>query len=521
MKEFSSDAPLKGTTIETDIPDDTAESCRRKYNSLREAQKLHKLNDINYRLEILNKLLLLWDKYADEVALSNYLDLGITEAGNTISNYCIVRNEILCAIENLKCWVKPRYVDVPSFLATSSCYVKPEPYGLVLIFSAWNCNFLTLLVPLVQAIAAGNCVIAKPASTAKETCKVCRKILNELPHDVVYGCSGKPDVYTELLSQRWDLIIFTGSAAKGKIIAQHAAPNLTPTILELGGQNPVIVEKSANLKLSAWNIIYGRLMFTGQACIAPEYIMVDRNIKDKLIEELKNTFDYFYTKNPEKSPEIGIIVNNTHAKRIKDLIDNPGEGAKLIYGDLSKINLEKRFIPPFLFEFDNFDQMKKSNLAAAEIFGPVLYLCPYDKIEEAVDYMNNREKPLSGYLFTKDNKIKEYVRDNTTSGCLDINDTLLHFSSPFLPFGGVGHSGMSSYHGKWGFDNMSHLKPVLDQANLLLSFRYPPYSKTTIKLLRFIMPFRYSRRKVIKFLMALVFIILFFVFVVPCLLKYK
>ena len=517
MKESSSDVPLKEerATIETDIPLDTAESCRRKYNSLREAQKLHKLNDINYRLEILKKLLYLWDKYADEVATSNYLDLGITESGNTMTNYCLVRSEILHAIKNLKSWVKPRYVDTPIFLATSSCYVKPEPYGLVLIFSAWNCNFLTLLIPLVQAIAAGNCVIAKPASTAKETCKVCLKILNELPHDVVYGCAGKPDVYTELLSQRWDLIIFTGSAAKGKIIAEKAAPNLTPTILELGGQNPVIVEKSADIKLTAYNIVYGRHMFTGQACIAPEYIMVDREVKDKLIVELKKTFETFYTKNPETSPELGIMVNRHYAERIKGIIENPGEGAELLYGEISKIDLEKRFIPPFLFGFNNFEQMRKSKLAEAEIFGPVLYLCPYDKIEEAIDYMNSREKPLSGYLFTKDNKVKEYVRDNTTSGCLDINDTLVHFSSPFLPFGGVGNSGMSSYHGKWGFDNMSHLKPVVDQASLLLTFRYPPYSKSMIKLLKFILPFQHSRNQIIKCLLFLIFLILFIIFVLP------
>ena len=476
MKEPSDKTSLKPTTIETDIPMDTAESCRRKYNSLKEAQKLHKLNDINYRLEILNKLLYLWDKYSEEVSLSNYLDLGITESGNTISNYCIVKSEIIHAINNLKNWVKPRYVDVPLFLSTSNCYVKPEPYGLVLIFSAWNCNFLTLLIPLIQAISAGNCVIAKPASTAKETCKVCLKILNELPHDVVYGCAGKPEVYTELLNQKWDLIIFTGSAAKGKIIAQAAAPNLTPTILELGGQNPVIVEKSADLKLAAYNIVYGRHMFTGQACIAPEYIMVDKTIKDKLIIELKKTFETFYTKNPENSPELGIMVNNNYAERIKGLIENPGTGAKLLYGDISKINLEKRFIPPFLFEFD---------------------------------------KPLSGYLFTKDNNIKEYVRDNTTSGCLDINDTLVHFSSPYLPFGGVGNSGMSSYHGKWGFDNMSHLKPIVDQSSLLLSFRYPPYSKSALKLLKFVIPFKYNRNQLIKFFMYLILLILFLIFILP------
>ena len=201
MKESPSTEPLKSNTIETDIQMDSAESCRRKYNSLREAQKLHRLNDINYRLEILQKLLFLWDKYSDEIALSNKLDLGISEANNIITNYCIVKGEIIHAIKNLKSWVKPRYVDTPLFLSTSSCYVKPEPYGLALIFSAWNCNFLTLLIPLVQAIAAGNLVIAKPASTAPETCKVCLKILNELPHDVVYGCAGKPEVYTELLKQ--------------------------------------------------------------------------------------------------------------------------------------------------------------------------------------------------------------------------------------------------------------------------------------------------------------------------------
>ena len=521
MKEFSSEMPLNQNTIETDIPMDNAESCRRKYNSLREAQKLHKLNDINYRLEILKKLLYLWDKYSEEIKLSNYLDLGITEHVNILTNYCLIRSEIVFAIKNLKSWVKIRRVDTSLFLSTAKCYIKPEPYGLALIFSAWNCNFLTLIVPLVQAIAAGNLVIAKPASTAPETCKVCLKILNELPHDVVYGCAGKPEVYTELLKQRWDLIVFTGSASKGKIIAAAAAPNLTPTILELGGQNPVIVEKSADLKLTAHNIIYGRHLFTGQACIAPEYIMVDKTIKDKLIIELKNAFDSFFTKNPEKSPDFGIIVNNYHAERIKKLVENPGNGAQLLYGDISKINIDKKFIPPFLFGFDNFEKMGKSELAAAEIFGPVLYLCPYDKIEEAVDYINNREKPLSAYLFTRDSKVKEYVRDNTSSGALDINDTLVHFSNPFLPFGGVGNSGMSSYHGKWGFDNMSHLKPVVDQASIFIPIRYPPFTNKIINLLKFIFLFPYSRGQLIRFLIYIILIIIFICYLLPYLLGKK
>ena len=210
-----------------------------------------------------------------------------------------------------------------------------------------------------------------------------------------------------------------------------------------------------------------------------------------------------------------IVRVSTEDPWVKRTAGIPGQGAELLYGDLSKINLEKRFIPPFLFGFDNFEQMGKSNLAAAEIFGPVLYLCPYDKIEEAIDYMNNREKPLSGYLFTRDNKVKEYVRDNTSSGCLDINDTLVHFSSPYLPFGGVGNSGMSAYHGKWGFDNMSHLKPVVDQASFLLSLRYPPYSKSALRLLKAVIPCKYNRRQVIRCLLALILIIIFLVCVLP------
>ena len=190
-----------------------------------------------------------------------------------------------------------------------------------------------------------------------------------------------------------------------------------------------------------------------------------------------------------------------------------------MYGDISKINVDKKFIPPFLFGFDSLEQMEKSQLASAEIFGPVLYICPYDKIDEAVDYINNREKPLSAYLFTRDSKIKEYVRDNTSSGALDINDTLVHFSSPYLPFGGVGHSGMSSYHGKWGFDNMSHLKPVVDQPNLFFPIRYPPFSNKTIKFLNMFISFPYSRRQLIRFVIFIIFAILFIFYLLPIFLR--
>jgi len=510
--------PLKEKEqIQFDIPMDNPESCMRKYKSLREAQKLHRLNDINYRLEILKKIQFLWDKYAKDVELSNYLDLGITELNNVLTNYCLVRSEIDFAINNLKSWTKPRSMDTPISLSTTSSYIQPEPYGLVLIFSAWNCNFLTLIIPLVQAIAAGNLVIAKPSLMSPETSKVCLKILNELPHDIVYGIGGEPEpeIYSELLKYRWDLIVFTGSSAKGKIIAKAAAEFLTPTILELGGQNPAIVEKSANITSTANNLLYGRHTVTGQACVAPEYIFVERSIKEKLIEELKKTFDKHFTKNPETSPELGKIITDHHTKRLKNLVENPGPGATLLYGDLSKINLEKKFIPPFLFGFDSIDTMAKSALAQGEIFGPILYLCPYDKIEDVVDYINQREKPLAEYLFTNNKTIKNYVKDNTSSGALVFNDCLIHFSSPFLPFGGVGNSGMNAYHGKWGFDNMSHLKPVVDQTSFYIPMRYPPFGVTQVKLMQFLLTFRYSTRQVLKFSCFIAVMILFICFCLP------
>ena len=249
--------------------------------------------------------------------------------------------------------------------------------------------------------------------------------------------------------------------------------------------------------------------------------MVDRNIKDKLIIELKKVYEKFFTKNPENCSAFGRIVNDVHAKRIKNIIENPGQEAQLLYGDISKINIDKKFIPPFLFGFDSLEQMGKSQLASSEIFGPVLYICPYDKIEEAVDYINNREKPLSAYLFTKDKKIKQFVRDNTSSGALDINETLLHFTSKFLPFGGVGNSGMGHYHGKWGFDNMSHLKPVLDQSSLLIPLRYPPFDSSKIKISKFLFKISYGRGQVIRFVFFIILIFIAIFYLSPLLLGKK
>ena len=511
---MTSSSPLSSEdSIQCNIKYDTTESCKRKYNILKEAQKENKMKNINYRLEILKKLLTIWDKYESEVNKSNFLDLGQSETSSNISTFSIVRTEINHAINNLYNWVKPIKCDTPIFIGYADSYVIPEPFGLVLIFSAWNCNFLTLIIPLIQAIAAGNLCLCKPASMSPETCKVCMMILNELPNDVVQCCAGKSEVYTQLLKLRYDLIVFTGSAEKGKIIAQAAAPFLTPTILELGGQNPVIIDKSANIELAAKNILFGRHIFDGQACIAPEYIMCDRTIYSKFVAEIQKRVVEFYGEKPVNSQSLGRIINEMHYDRIYKLITDPGDGAKILYGDIKQCDKGTKFIPPMFFGFESLEIMGKSELAKDEIFGPVLYIAPYDKIENAVQYINEREKPLSAYLFTNDSSIKQYVRDNTSSGCLDINDTVYHFSSYYLPFGGVGNSGMGAYHGKWGFQHMSHWKPILDQSNLIMNIKYPPYDGYKPKLLKTaLMKFNYGRNQLINWMIYFVVSIILVVY---------
>ena len=513
---------LYNEKIECKIKYDNADSCLFKYNTLKESLKNQKMKSIPYRISILKKLLEIWDKYESLINKSNFIDLGQSEIISSMYSFALIRKEITFAIDNLKNWVKPIKCDTPLFIGYADSYVIPEPFGLTLIFSAWNCNFLTLIVPLVQAIAAGNLCLCKPASMSPETCKVCMMILNELPNDVIQCCAGKSEVYTQLLKLRYDLIIFTGSAAKGKLIAQAAAPFLTPTILELGGQNPVIVDKTANIELTAKNILFGRHVFDGQACIAPEYIMCDRVIYSKLVAEIQKRVVEFYGEKPLNSPFLGRIINEMHYDRIYKLIADPGDGAKILYGDIKQCDKGTKFIPPMFFGFESLEIMGKSELAKDEIFGPVLYIAPYDKIENAVQYINEREKPLSAYLFTNDSSIKQYVRDNTSSGCLDINDTVYHFSSYYLPFGGVGNSGMGAYHGKWGFQHMSHWKPILDQSQLIMNIKYPPYDGFKSKFLKKILiKFNYGRNQLINWFIYFIISIILIVYGIKMKNKYN
>ena len=493
------DSLIQDKKIQCNIPYDTASTCEGKVLHLRESLKNNKMASIEYRKSLLKKLLQLWDKYQNEINLSNYLDLGQTEFVSKFTSFYQVRNEILYNLKNIDNWVKPKKCDSSLLFALSQNYLQPEPYGIALIFSAWNCNFLTLIIPIAEAIASGNLVCAKPAATSPETQKVCMKILNEMPKDAVQCCAGQPEVREKLLSMKFDLIVFTGSAKIGKIIAKAAAEFLTPTILELGGQNPVIVDDTANLKTAAYNITFGRHQINGQACISPEYVMVDKKVYPKLLQEFKKCYRDFYGDNPKTSNELGKMVNKKYTERLINLIKNPGKGATLEYGGLEGCNLENRFITPTIFSFTDIQTMGESNLAKEELFGPILYIAPYTNLSEAVNYMNSREKPLTSHLFSNNANNKKYVKENTSAGVLIYNDTIIHFIGPYVPFGGVGNSGMGHYHGKFGFDNMSHLKPIVEQSNLIMSLRYPPYDDNAKKILEFILRYLpYGRDEILK-----------------------
>ena len=480
---------------------DTEEQIISKLNILRTTNKNQKLHDINYRkkqLQILRSALV---KFEQEIHESNKLDLGQSEFLSIYSTYAMMLNDIDYILNNLNDWTSPRSVDVPILFAPAKSYIIPEPYGVCLIMSSWNFQYLTLIMPLAQAIAAGNCILAKPSEMATYSASVVQMILSELDQEIVQVVQGDAPQCIALLKNQFDVILFTGSPQKGRLIAEAAAKYLTPCILELGGQNPTIVDSSADLENAAYNIISGRFMTCGQVCLSPEYVLIEESIHKKFIEILKNTLENLYTKNPKESNDYSRIINEFHTKRLIELIDNcPKEN--LVCG--GSYDLNDRFIAPTIYNFNSIEEISKINLSKDEIFGPILYTTAYKNIDEAIEYINSKDKPLALYYFGSNSTNKKLLEKRTSSGGLVCNDCVVHFSSHYLPFGGVGKSGYSAYHGKYGFDNLSHLKPVLDRKEMLMKLRYPPFTDGKQKFLKFaLFNANFSQKKFIYSLLLL------------------
>lgn len=424
--------------------------------------------DIGYRKETLIKLLNTIILHEDEViqALQNDFNKPVFEAVLTETNYVIA--DLKDTIKNVHRWAKPKKV-LPSILNfPSTDYIYKEPYGKVLIIAPWNYPFQLALCPLISAVAAGNQVVLKPSELTPKTSEVIAKIiLKTFDKNHVEVVEGGAEVSQGLLSKRWDYIFFTGSVAVGKIVAMAAAKNLTPVTLELGGKNPCIIDETANLKLAAKRIVWGKFINAGQTCIAPDYILIQKDMKTHFIEYLKVEITNAYGKNPALSPDFARIVNTKNWLRLANLIDE----TKVIFG--GQTDIENRYISPTLIDESDTDSL----IMQEEIFGPILPILSYENETELSSLISKYEKPLALYVFSENKSFSKKIITQFSFGGGCINDTVVHFSNKRLPFGGVGHSGIGAYHGSLSFDVFSHKKGIVKKANWLdLTLRYAPYN---------------------------------------------
>ncbi|XP_061658537.1 aldehyde dehydrogenase family 3 member A2b [Syngnathoides biaculeatus] len=406
------------------------------------------------------------DLNKSEVVVQMYETLGLEE-------------EISLALRKLKEWAAPRPVEKNLLTMSDSVYVKAEPLGVVLIIGAWNYPWAITLQPLVGAIAAGNAAVVKPSEVCVHTAKVMDELLplyldKEL-YPVVTG--GVPETQ-ELLRQRFDHIFYTGNSAVGKLIMAAAAKHLTPVTLELGGKSPCYVDSKCNIAIACRRVAWGKFTNCGQTCIAPDYILCEAAVQERLIQELRKAIKEFYTDDPKTCSDYGRIINQRHFRRIMAMLQ---DSTVAVGGENDE---EDCFIAPTVLR----DVKPDAKVMQEEIFGPLLPIVTVTGVDEAIRFVNKGEKPLALYVFSDDDKVIQKMRDETSSGGLLANDCLVHYSVSSLPFGGVGNSGMGCYHGKHTFDQLSHLRACLIKAlkmEGMNNMRYPPHTAKKLGWARF------------------------------------
>lgn len=407
-------------------------------------------------------------------------DLGKSAFEFYATEIGFVLADIRYTIQNLQKWSAPKRVRTPLYLFPGKSKIQKEPYGSVLILGPYNYPVQLLAEPLIGAIAAGNCAVLKPSELTPHVSKAMYQIVHSTFKEEYIACvEGGVEVNQELLSQKFDYIFFTGSERVGRIVMKAAAENLTPVTLELGGKSPVIIEKTANIKEAARRIAWGKLMNAGQTCVAPDYVLVDESRKQQFLTEMKTAFSHLYGKEIKKNPDFGRIVNERHMERLQKILE---QDAKYLFcgGEADAL---QRYIEPAILDLG-----KDQNAASMqeELFGPILPVLSYHKLEDAVRFVNKRAKPLALYLFTKKRSAERFVLERVSSGGVCVNDTISHLINPDLPFGGVGASGMGQYHGKYSFDTFTHEKSVFYKpADWNLPVCYPPFTKGKMNLVKF------------------------------------
>lgn len=425
-----------------------------------------KTKDLPFRLNALNKLYQAVQHYEQDIISALKKDLNKSTFESYSSEVGMILKDISFVKSKLKNWAKPKRVKTAMTHFGSAGYIYPEPHGLVLIISPWNYPFQLALSPLVGAIAAGNCVILKLSEYSPATSEIIAKIIKELfPEEFVAVVLGGPEVSESLLKEKVDYIFFTGSTQVGKKVMQAASVNLTPLTLELGGKSPCVIHKDASLKIAAKRIAWGKFMNAGQTCVAPDYLYVHNDIKLEFMNYLKEAIKELYGESPLLNTNYTRIVSLRHFNRIKGFLDEE----KIIFGGKFSDDNSLIIEPTLLDNIGWNDPVMED-----EIFGPVLPILGYSDFNEVINSIQAQPNPLAFYLFTNSKSLQASALKEISFGGGCINDTIYHMVSPYLPFGGKGHSGLGAYHGKSSFDTFSHFKSILKQTVMFdLPFRYP------------------------------------------------
>lgn len=429
----------------------------------------HETKSLKFRKKQLKQLSKSVKNYENELLEAFQKDLGknkvetyATEIGYTLKSIKLARKE-------LKNWSKTKQVNTPLYMFPTKSYIMKEPYGTVLIIGPFNYPFQLLIEPLIGAIAAGNTVILKPSEYTPNVSEIIEKIITDaFAPEYISIIQGNAETTQSLLQLPFDYIFFTGSEQVGHIVYKAASEHLTPVTLELGGKSPAIIDESANIKVASERISFGKFTNAGQTCVAPDYLLVNRKVKNELISALTKTITEFYGENIQESPDYGRIVNEKHFNRLSELLNI--HKPEISFG--GQTDADENYIAPTILDGITIN----SKIMDDEIFGPLLPIITYDDFNEAIDLIRTKPKPLSLYLFSEDENSSERVLNELSFGGGAINDTLMHLANPNLPFGGVGASGIGKYHGKYTFDTFSHDKSyIFKSTRLESSLLFPPY----------------------------------------------
>lgn len=421
--------------------------------------------DYSYRLEQLKSLKNMLKKYEHEIYQALKQDLNKSANETLTTELGFLYTEIDVAVKQLKNWMEPEKADAPITHKGTKNYIYKEPYGVSLVIAPWNYPLQLAIAPAIGAIAAGNTVILKPSEFTQATSELLAEMIGDTFNNACFSVvEGAKEVSQQLLEQQFDYIFFTGSSAVGKIVMQQASKHLTPVTLELGGKSPAIVDKDANIDLAAKRIAWGKFTNAGQTCVAPDYLYIHEKVKPKFVKSMKKYMKKFYSKSPLENKDYNRIVHDNHFNRLKNFLFD----GEVIYG--GNTNEDKLSIEPTIIDNITWDDP----IMQEEIFGPLLPIMTFKDLDGVISKLKNLDKPLALYLFSEDEKAQKNVIENVSFGGGCINDTLYHLANPYLPFGGVGSSGMGAYHGKYSFDTFSHSKSIMKQTTKFdIPLRYP------------------------------------------------